>query len=98
MTAIANIFHIILQEQILICYALGGNIMTLDKLEINNCAKIHSLNCNGDLRRRLLDLGLVNGTIITAVLKSPMGNPIAYEVRGSTIALRKEDSKLIIIN
>ena len=74
------------------------NNTSLDKLDINKCAKIHSLNCNGDLRRRLLDLGLVNGTNITAVLKSPTGNPIAYEVRGSIIALRKEDSKLIMIN
>ena len=64
------------------------NNTSLDKLDINKCAKIHSLNCNGDLRRRLLDL----------VLKSPAGNPIAYEVRGSIIALRKEDSKLIMIN
>ena len=68
------------------------NNTSLDKLDINKCAKIHSLNCNGDLRRRLLDLGLVNGTNITAVLKSPAGNPIAYEARGSIIALRKEDS------
>ena len=56
------------------------NNTSLDKLDINKCAKIHSLNCNGDLRRRLLDLGLVNGTNITAVLKSPTGNPIALSL------------------
>ena len=71
---------------------------SLDKLDINKYAKISTLNCNGPLRRRLLDLGLVNGTNIKAILKSPMGDPIAYEVRGTTIALRKEDSKHIQIN
>lgn len=71
------------------------NTTSLDKLEIDKCATISALHCNGDLRRRLLDLGLVHGTNIKAILKSPMGNPIAYEVRGSTIALRKEDSKFI---
>ena len=71
---------------------------SLDTLNINKCATILDLNCNGDLRRRLLDLGLVNGTTIKAVLRSPIGNPIAYEVRGTTIALRKEDSKLITIS
>lgn len=71
--------------------------ISLDKLNIDKCATISKLNCNGDLRRRLLDLGLVKGTSIKAILKSPMGNPIAYEVRGSVIALRKEDSKLINI-
>lgn len=70
---------------------------TLDKLDINNNAVILNLNCKGDLRRRLLDLGLVNGTNIKAIFKSPIGNPIAYEIRGTTIALRKEDSKLINI-
>lgn len=71
---------------------------SLDKLDIDKSATISTLHCNGDLRRRLLDLGLVNGTDIKAILKSPMGNPIAYEVRGTTIALRKEDSKLITIS
>jgi len=71
------------------------NNMTLDKLNIDKCAVILNLNCKGDLRRRLLDLGLVHGTNIKAVFKNPIGNPIAYEVRGTIIALRKEDSKFI---
>ena len=69
--------------------------MTLDKLDIDKCAVIINLNCTGDLRRRLLDLGLVHGTTIKAIFKSPTGNPIAYEVRGTTIALRKDDSRMI---
>ena len=72
--------------------------MTLDKLDIDKCAVILNLNCTGDLRRRLLDLGMVHGTKIKAIFKSPIGNPIAYEVRGTTIALRKEDSRLINCN
>ena len=74
------------------------NTTTLDKLDIDKCAVIINLNCKGDLRRRLLDLGLVHGTNIKALFKSPIGNPIAYEVRGTTIALRKEDSRLINCN
>ena len=70
---------------------------SLDKLEINKFAKISTLNCNGNLRRRLLDLGLTHGTTIKAILRSPMGNPIAYEVRGTIIALRKEDSRFITV-
>lgn len=70
---------------------------SLSELDIDKCATISSLDCDGDLRRRLLDLGLIKGTNIKAILKSPMGNPIAYEVRGTTIALRKEDSKFIKI-
>lgn len=72
------------------------NTITLDKLPLNSYGKIVSLNCVGPIHRRLLDLGLIKNTPIKAILKSPFGDPTAYEVRGSTIALREEDAKLII--
>ncbi len=72
-------------------------IFTLNKLRLNTTAKIESLNCTGSIHRRLLDLGLVKGTKITPVLISPSGDPTAYEIRGSIIALREEDSKNIKI-
>ena len=71
--------------------------ITLDKLPLNSTGNILSLNCSGSLQRRLLDLGLVKDTPIIAILKSPFGDPTAYEIRGSTIALREEDAKLIKI-
>ncbi len=70
---------------------------TLDKLEMNKVAKIESLNCSGDIRRRLLDLGIVKNTFIKPILQSPSGDPRAFRVRGSTIALRQEDAQNIII-
>ncbi len=74
------------------------NTFTLDTLPVDSSCKIVSLNCSGALQRRLLDLGLVKNTPVKATLKSPFGDPTAYEVRGSTIALRSEDAKLIIIS
>lgn len=73
------------------------NNILLDCLPINTVGKVNKLNCNGDIRRRLLDLGIVNGTKITAILKSPSGDPTAFAIRGSTIALRKDDANLIEI-
>ena len=70
---------------------------TLNSLSLNTTAQIESLNCSGSVRRRLLDLGLVKGTKITPVFISPSGDPTAYEVRGSVIALREDDSKRIQI-
>ena len=69
--------------------------MNLSQLPLNTIGIIDELNCNGNIRRRLLDLGLVKGTKITPVFKGPSGEPTAYEVRRTIIALRKEDSKLI---
>lgn len=51
----------------------------------------------GQQRRRLLDFGVVPGTIVKAQLKSLSGDPTGYEIRGATIALRKNQSSLIYI-
>ncbi len=67
----------------------------LSSLPMNTSGKVINLNCNGNIKRRLLDLGIVKGTKITPILKSPSGDPTAFFIRGSTIALRREDADLI---
>lgn len=67
-------------------------------LPMDCIGKVISLECNGNIRRRLLDLGIVKGTSIIPVLKSPSGDPTAFLIRGSIIALRKEDANLILVN
>ena len=47
---------------------------------------------SGSLRRRLLDIGLVEGTNVECLQKSPAGDPVAYLIRGAVIALRSEDA------
>ena len=68
---------------------------TLYELKIDDQAKIKEINCSEGIKRRMMDLGIVKGTPIKAILKSPSGNPKAYEVRGSVIAIRSEDAKKI---
>ena len=41
---------------------------------------------------RLRDLGLIEGTKVKCVLKSPLGDPAAYKIRGAVIAIRREDA------
>jgi len=56
-----------------------------------------SRRCRGAERRRLLDLGVLPGTIIRAEMRSPNGDPTAYRVRDALIALRAEQAELIRI-
>ncbi len=70
----------------------------LDNLPLGTYGKVEVLNCKGAIRRRLLDLGIVKGTPIVPILKSPSGDPTAFIIRGSVIALRKEDANLIVVN
>ena len=49
----------------------------------------------GDMRRRLQDIGLIRGTSVECVGRSPMGDPAAFRIRGAVIALRDSDTALI---
>jgi DtxR family Mn-dependent transcriptional regulator len=51
--------------------------------------------CQGYSRRRLLDLGITPGTRIEAALENPFGEPRAFRVRGTTIALRNQQTNHI---
>jgi DtxR family Mn-dependent transcriptional regulator len=54
-----------------------------------------SRQCRGQERRRLLDLGVLPGTVIRAELKSPNGDPTAYRIRDALMALRAEQAEVI---
>lgn len=74
-----------------------NQIFTLNQLKIGKSAKVIKLINTGTIRRRLLDLGIVPGTIIKAELISPFKDPIAYKVKNALVAIRKDDSKNIIV-
>ena len=57
-----------------------------------------SLALPGHERRRVMDLGIVPGTEIEAVMRSAGGDPTAYRVRGTLIALRQEQSQWILVS
>ena len=51
----------------------------------------------GLARSRLLDLGVVPGTVLEIDFASPAGDPVAYRIRGASIALRREQSDRILV-
>ena len=67
-------------------------------LKPGESARIGALLVEGALRRRLLDLGLVRGTVVKCVGQSPAGDPSAYLIRGAVIALRAGDSAMILLD
>lgn len=69
----------------------------LNLLPLGKKCKVKKLVSNGLLRRRLLDLGLINGTIVESLQKSPSGDPVAYLIRGAVIALRSEVASTILV-
>lgn len=69
----------------------------LYELKAGKIGRVKSLLLDGTMRRRLMDIGFYQGSRIACLGKSPLGDPIAYEINGAVIALRKEDAKKIEI-
>lgn len=64
--------------------AKTGDLFTIGRMDID-----------GLLRRRLLDLGFVPGATVKVMQRSPLGDPVAYQVSSTTIALRKQETTRI---
>lgn len=71
----------------------------LSELPIGATAEIVALapECRGYTRRRLLDLGFTPGTRLSPALDTFAGDPRAYRVRGTTVALRREQADHILV-
>ena len=68
---------------------------TVNELELGEIGIVNKIVGEEAIKRRLLDLGLIEGTDIKPVLVSPSGDPRAFEFRGSLIAIREEDAENI---
>lgn len=69
----------------------------LNELKPGEKGRVLRLEVEGAQRRRLLDLGLIPGTLVEAVLESPLRDPVAYRIRQTLIALRHDQAGLIIV-
>jgi DtxR family Mn-dependent transcriptional regulator len=75
-----------------------GN-MRLSNLQINETATIIGISkeSRGENRRRLLDLGFVKGADVRVNLVNPLNDPTAFLIKGTSIALRKDQAEKILI-
>ena len=71
--------------------------MLLNELKVGESATVYELITKGTMRRRFLDIGLVESTKVTCIGRSPGGDPSAYLIRDAVIAIRKEDGQTIVL-
>ena len=72
-------------------------INCLNDIEPGQTAKVRELLSTGSIRRRLLDIGLIENTEVECLGRSPAGDPSAFLIRGAVIAIRREDGRKIWI-
>ncbi len=73
------------------------NLILLKDLQIGQRATIHSLQLIESKKIRLQELGLRPGNTISCVFTSPFHDPIAYQFNDTLLAIRKNDSKNILV-
>lgn len=74
-----------------------NDTIPLTQVSVNEKCIVKKLLLTGLIRRRLLDLGLIEGTVIEVLQASPFGDPVAYLIRGAVIAIRFETASNILV-
>ena len=74
------------------------SIYKLNQLPEGKKGMVEKLLATGSMRRRVQDIGVIEGTTVECLQKSPFGDPIAYSIRGAAIALREEDSNCVLVH
>lgn len=79
--------------------AAAAGVITLAELEDHVAADVIGLDiaCQGFSRRRLMDMGFTEGTRIRPVLRTFAGDPRAYQVRGTTVAVRRDQASQVLV-
>lgn len=78
--------------------SIMNKMQTLEDLKPGQTARVSRLVSEGGIRKRLLDIGLVEGTKVECLLESAPGGMVAYLIRGAVIALRTEETEKIWIH
>ena len=73
-----------------------ANTITLDKLKLGQVAQVERINTQDKvLKRRIMDMGITKGVLITVLKIAPLGDPVAISLRGYTLSIRKSDLAMI---
>ena len=68
---------------------------TLDHIKVRDVVEVTKMGAKGDVRFRLLDMGLVKGVELKVIRVAPLGDPIEILINGFNLSLRKEEAKNI---
>jgi ferrous iron transport protein A len=83
-----------LASKILLEYSEKPNT-TLDQVKVGDVVEVTKMGAKGDVRFRLLDMGLVKGVEIKIIRVAPLGDPIEILINGFNLSLRMDEAKNI---
>ena len=72
-------------------------VKKLSEFRIGESGIIKIVEGEGRLRRRLFDMGVTPGAIITLIRKAPLGDPMEINIRNYELTLRKSEADLVVM-
>lgn len=79
------------------CVVMNESRNRLCDLNNGACARVEKLLTDPQLTGRLTELGLLPGTAVRCRMRAPSGSPIVYEIRGASVAIRRQDASKILV-
>lgn len=73
------------------------NTIRLRHMKKNQSGHITAITVDGELGRRIRDMGLVPGTRITVRGRAPLYDPVALRLMGFTLTLRNREADFIVV-
>jgi len=74
-----------------------GTIVNLRRMRLDQSGVIRAISAQGELGRRIRDMGLVPGTEITVIGRAPLKDPVALRLKGFTLTLRNSEADYITV-
>lgn len=75
----------------------GFKAMTLKELKPGQSGVVDSVKGAGNIRRRVLEMGVTPGVKIDVIKVAPLGDPVEVMLRGYNLSLRKEEAEAITL-
>ncbi|MEG1095127.1 MAG: ferrous iron transport protein A, partial [Lactococcus sp.] len=72
-------------------------LIPLSSLNTGQSGVVRMLDGQGEIKRRLMDMGITRGTRISVHKLAPLGDPTEHHLRGYSLSLRKKDAEKIKI-
>ena len=70
-------------------------MQTLRQARVGTSVKVVKLHGEGAIKRRIMDMGITRGVLVTIRKVAPLGDPVEVTVRGYELSLRKSDAIMV---
>lgn len=67
------------------------------ELKPGEAGRVVSVGAAGEIKLRLLDMGIIRGCEFRVVRRAPLGDPVEIKIRGFLLALRKAEAQTVIV-